>query len=127
MDNLVFFDTETTGLTSTDRIISLALKKYGKDNKVMVEYFSIGDMKIPLEAKSVNHITEKMLQGKLPFSEYKTFVESFMKDSILVAHNAKFDIKMMNQENISLPPISIDNRDVVSHICTLKVAQSVFP
>lgn len=125
MEKLILLDTETTGVSSTDRIISLAMKKLGREETTLYELFSIGEMKIPLEAMSVNNITNKMLEGKRPISDYKSFIDNYLADSVIIAHNAKFDIGMLKNEHINLP-INPETGEI-SQICTLKVAQNVVP
>jgi len=124
MEKLILLDTETTGVNPEDRIISLALKEFWEGKQILYELFSIGDMKIPLEAMSVNNITNKMLEGKRPLSDYKDFIETYLKDSVIIAHNAKFDINMLKNERLNLP---LNNEGDINQICTLKVAQNVIP
>jgi len=109
--NLLFLDTETTGLENA-RIVQLAYKKRG-DKDMFIEYYK---PPVPIEsgAMGTHHITEAMVADKLPFSSTGTFKElpELLKDSVLVAHNAKFDVGILQNEGIQTSKF----------ICTYKVA-----
>lgn len=110
---LIFLDTETTGLTKEDRLCQLA---YKYDDVVVNELFNPGK-KIDIGAMSIHHITEDMIQDKPDFREtdhFKTLNELLAdENSIFIAHNAQFDIGMVEREGIKVP----------QWICTKKVAQ----
>jgi exodeoxyribonuclease X len=113
--NLIFLDTETTGIDQ-GRLIQLAYKKRG-DKNVFVEYYK-PPVPIEIEAMAVHHITEKKIADKPPFGKSGAYAElsGLLADSIVVAHNAKFDLGVLEAEGIKT------NR----HICTLKVALSMY-
>lgn len=113
MDNFLFFDTETTGNTKDDFICQLAYIRDGKEFSA----FYRPPISIPPEASAVHHITNKMVAEKEVFKEsvdypiLKSLFEN--KDTIPVAHNAKFDLAMLDKEGI------VPSRA----ICTLRVAR----
>ncbi|MFT5436641.1 MAG: exodeoxyribonuclease X [Ulvibacter sp.] len=113
--NLIFLDTETTGIDNA-RIIQLAYKNRGSD-EMFIEYYK---PPIPIEfgAMGTHHITEEMVANKLPFSETNTCKElpKKLRDSVFVAHNAKYDIGILNNEGI----------EVEDFICTYKVAYNLY-
>jgi len=130
---LVFLDTETTGIEN-GRIIQLAYKKQnnvlgGNDDtknrnsekNIVVEYFK-PPVPIEIEAMSVHHITEKHVAAKPAFAGSKAYdaLQKLLADplTILVAHNAKFDIGILEREGIAI--------DHNRFICTMKVAQSMY-
>lgn len=114
--SIYFFDTETTGNTPEDRLVQLAIKEGGTNSTLLNEYFK-PPMPIPYEASAIHHISNKMVADKQPFKksprykEIKTLFES--PDHIHVAHNATFDVAMLEAEDIH--PKNV--------ICTLKVAR----
>lgn len=112
---LLFLDTETTGLENA-RIVQLAYKKRG-DKDIFVEYYK---PPIPIEfgAMGTHHITEKMVADKLPFAETTTYKElpEILKNTVFVAHNAKYDIGILKTEGI----------EVSNFICTYKVAYNLY-
>lgn len=113
MSKLIFLDTETTGNeVGKDRLCQLCYKV--DDNAPRTAYFK---PPVPISAKamSVTHITNKMVVDKPAFigSEMFQTLRNLLKDSILVAHNAKFDIAMLEAEGLTVPKF----------ICTLRVAR----
>jgi DNA polymerase III epsilon subunit-like protein len=126
--NLVFLDTETTGIEN-GRLIQLAYKKQnnvlGDDNgnkeKTVVEYFK-PPVPIEIEAMAIHHITEKHIAAKPAFAKSKAFdaLQKLLADpaTILVAHNAKFDIGILEREGVAI--------DHNRFICTMKVAQTMY-
>ncbi len=118
MAKLIFFDTETTGNTENDRLIQIAYKFYPATGGAEGESFTglyKPPIKIPPEASAVHHITNKMVDNLPSFKESgdlpklkKLFEDA---DSIMVAHNAFFDLMMINKEGIN------PNK----FICTLRI------
>lgn len=115
MQKIIFFDTETTGVDSTDFLCQLA---YKTDDEIFCELYK-PEIKIPAEASAVHHITNKMVEDKISFqksTDFKKIKNLFEdKNSILVAHNAKFDVAIINKENIN--PKNV--------ICTLRVTRAL--
>ncbi|MEI7810096.1 MAG: exonuclease domain-containing protein [bacterium] len=115
MKKIIFFDTETTGVNSTDFLCQLA---YKSGDEILCELYK-PEIKIPAEASSVHHITNKMVADKPSFKEspdYKKIKSLFESpDSVVVAHNAKFDLGIILKENIE--PKNV--------ICTLRVARAL--
>ncbi len=122
--NLLFLDTETTGLEEQDRLIQIAftLRENGKvpnDNGLVyprAEYFK-SSLPISFEAMSVHHITHKMIEDKPEFNQspMKEFLRKYTDDSIFIAHNAKFDLRMMEKEGLKFK-LSIDTQRVSMHL-----------
>ena len=113
MHKLIFFDTETTGNTEKDFLVQIAFK-------TSAEVFSglyRPDVKIPPEASAIHHITNKMVADKPTFKEStdQSIIKKLFEDenSIVVAHNAPFDLMIINKEGI------IPNK----FICTLRVVR----
>jgi len=112
---MIFLDTETTGLGSQDRLIQIAYKQ-GIIN--VNEYFK-PEVPINLSAMMVNHITEDMVSDKPVFkgSDVYNDIQERLKTDILVAHNAQFDIMMLEREGIS----------VSKYTCTKELAKRLLP
>jgi DNA polymerase III epsilon subunit-like protein len=115
MSKIIFFDTETTGVNNTDFLCQLA---YKTDNEIFCKLYK-PEIKIPAEASAVHHITNKMVSDKPSFKESSDFkkIKNLFEDknSVVVAHNAKFDLAIMKKEDI-------DPKNV---ICTLRVARAL--
>jgi len=111
---LIFIDTETTGSDTEDRLIQVAYRTTDSASDVN-EFFSPGKP-IAIGAMAVHHITEKMIEGKPPFPgspTYKDLETRFTRGDIFIAHNAKFDVMMIQKEGLAVGPV----------IDTLKVAR----
>ncbi len=115
--NIVFFDTETTGVDERDRLCQIA---WMQDGELRAEFFK-PPFPIPPEASAIHHITNAMVAERPAFldsDEYAAIKELFeAEDTIVVAHNAKFDLAMLKKEGI----------EPKRHICTLKVARAMDP
>ncbi len=117
MSNIIFFDTETTGNTEKDFLCQIA---YKNNNDSFVGFYK-PPIKVPSEASAIHHITNKMLEDKSVFKEsgdFSKIKELFEnKNSIVVAHNAPFDLMIIKKEGI-VP---------VNFICTLRLARYLDP
>jgi DNA polymerase III epsilon subunit-like protein len=116
MNELIFLDTETTGNDlSKDRLCQVC---YKTSKGIFTEYFK-PPLPMSVKSMSITHITNKMLVDKFPFIGSKMFtdLQDILKDGILVAHNAKFDIAMLESEGLK----------VHKKICTLRVARFLDP
>jgi DNA polymerase III epsilon subunit-like protein len=112
LNQLIFLDTETTGNDITkDRLSQVC---YRFDGVISNEYFK-PPVPMSVKAMSITHITNKMLVDKPAFqgSLMQDSLKELLKDNVLVAHNAKFDIGMLENEGLAVPKF----------ICTLRVAR----
>ncbi len=113
MPKLIFFDTETTGNTEKDFLCQLA---YKTSSETFNELYK-PEIKIPPEASAVHHITNKMVEGKKSFKDsgdlekIKKLFED--EDSVVIAHNAPFDLTIIKKEGI----------EPANFICTLRVVR----
>lgn len=110
---IIFLDTETTtGDLSIARLIQLAYRI--PPNEPINELFRSTEP-ITYEASAVHHITNTMVENKPLFYEAETYqrLKDLLNEHVLIAHNAKFDIQILNNEGITVP----------RHICTLKLAR----
>lgn len=112
LNQLIFLDTETTGNDITKDRLSQVCYKF--DGVVYNEYFK-PPVPMSVKAMSITHITNKMLADKPAFegSLMQDSLKKLLRDNVLVAHNAKFDIGMLENEGLSVPKF----------ICTLRVAR----
>jgi len=124
MRKIIFFDTETTGNTEKDFLCQVAYKIYpassGSYDENFVNLYK-PPVKIPPEASAVHHITNKMVEGRPAFSASEDFqkIKKLLenKDTVVVAHNAPFDLMIIKKEGI-IP---------ANFICTLRLARFLDP
>ena len=101
---IIFFDTETTGISDADRLCQLAIKERGSSEPIVNSIYK-PPLPIAIGAMAVHHITEKMVAARPGFtdapeySELKNLFEH--EDTVSVAHNAAFDIGMLARESIA--------------------------
>jgi len=121
----VVLDVETTGLLpwKGDRVIEIgAVAIEGGD--LMDEFSTLiqAPRAIPFSASQIHGITDEMLIGRPTPEEVFPALDAFIRDSILVAHNAQFDLAFLRRE-YELLGIRFSQR----HICTLEMSRSRFP
>lgn len=114
---LIFLDTETTGNTKDDFLCQIAYHERGTSEFFNELYKPLKP--IPPEASAVTHITNKHVADKPEFktsNDYENVKQLLESDDVvLVAHNAMFDIGMLQNEGINPK----------NFICTLRVARDM--
>ncbi len=96
----VVFDIETTGLSQTyDEIIEIAAHKVYQGGIVdTFEVFVNPGFSIPERIVEITHITDEMVADALSIKEVLPKFMDFCEGSILVAHNAMFDVGMIYKD-----------------------------
>jgi len=98
--NFTVFDTETTGLDPAggDRIISIGAVRIVRMQMLSDERFDhlINPHRdIPPESSSIHGIREEMVRSKPGIEKVLPMFSQYVADTILVAHNAAFDMRML--------------------------------
>ncbi|WP_124975333.1 PolC-type DNA polymerase III [Ligilactobacillus salitolerans] len=94
----VVFDTETTGLSARyDKVIELAAVKMQNGN-VLDTFEQFIDPGHPLSQTTINltSITDDMVRGSKSEAEVFAMFKEFCQGTIIVGHNATFDVDFMN-------------------------------
>lgn len=118
-DSYIVFDIETTGLSSThDRITEIGAVKV-VNGQIIDTYSTFVNPQIPLSEKIIKltGITDNMLKDAPTIDEIICEFVDFVGDSVLVAHNANFDVGFIR--NIS----NIKN----TVLDTLELSRMLFP
>lgn len=113
MKPLFFLDTETTGLKAP-RLLQLA---FFSDTGETFNRMYKPPVPIEIEAMEVNHVTEKMVADKPSFNVDAQEVRVLLGQGHVVAHNAEFDLRVLEAENIFIH----------DWICTKKIAKHLWP
>ena len=119
------FDTETTGLKPIDStIIEIGAVRFDRNGIISTweNLFNPG-FSLPPQITQITHITDEMLSDKPDLkSKINDFI-NFLGDSVIVAHNAQFDIDFLNSECAKVGIKRTNN----SFIDTLGFSKTVFP
>ena len=122
----LILDTETTGLNfDTDKLIEIGIVEL-KENVLTQNYFHQyvnPEKDISLSAQKVHGISNEFLINKPVFSKIAQKFLDFIKDDIIIIHNAEFDINFINKELQNCGFNKINN--IV--IDTIKLAKKEFP
>ncbi len=119
--NLIFLDTETTGNEAKDFLCQIAYAETSSADKLpelkdIVSKLYKPPVPIAFESMAVHHITTKMVADKPAFKYSLEHAELHKKfeneNTIVVAHNAIFDLGMLKKEDLSPKKF----------ICTLRLA-----
>ena len=103
-DTYCVFDLETTGFNSDlDGITEIAVCKV-KNGEIIDEFttFVNPEKPIPFNVQEVTHITDEMVADAPKMDEIIPKFLEFTKDSVLVAHNAHFDIGFIDNKSRKL-------------------------
>lgn len=95
-------DTETTGLKG--HCVSLAYRHY--EDGVMVKEFDgyfLPPVPMEAEASKVNGITMDMLKDEPPISILNPEFQEMLNNTVLIAHNAPFDIQILVRDGFKVP------------------------
>ena len=117
-------DLETTGLSfRTEKITEVGIIKI-KNGEIIdkFECFVNPEKSIPAEVVEVTHITDEMVKDAETIDKIIPKIIDFIGDSVLVAHNADFDIGFL-KHNFAEYGYSLDN----TYIDTLRLAKVIFP
>ncbi|MBI3891015.1 MAG: 3'-5' exonuclease [Candidatus Wallbacteria bacterium] len=95
----VAFDTETTGLDSLSRIVELAAIRY-ENGREVGRFATLIDpgCAIPRPAMAIHGITDRMVRGQPRAPQAIGRFLEFAGGATLIAHNASFDVRMINGE-----------------------------
>ncbi|MBN2180148.1 MAG: 3'-5' exonuclease [Deltaproteobacteria bacterium] len=121
----VALDVETTGLSPRKghRIIEVGAVaiEYGKPVGELSSLVNSG-RKIPCQTARIHGITDAMLTNQPLPDEIMPRLWDFLKDSIVIAHNARFDVEFLRHE-FGLISLQLENKAV----CTLEMSRKLYP
>ncbi len=127
-DSWIAFDCETTGLDEKARIVEIAVVRFER-GVVVREWAELicppgvdWDHIDVRRALDVNKLTPEALKGKPTFEALLPVLAAELSHDVWVAHNAEFDVKMLNQElarigqPVAAPKLLVCTRNLGSHL-----------
>jgi DNA polymerase-3 subunit epsilon len=124
----VVLDTETTGLDpgGGHRIVEVGcveLLNHAPTGRTFQAYIN-PQRSMPAEAFNVHGLSDTFLADKPLFADIAEEFQTFLGDSLLVIHNASFDLGFINAEfeRLGYPPVATDRA-----IDTVQLARRKFP
>lgn len=120
----VVFDLETTGAKAPPcRITEIGAFRV-KGGKITEEFQTLvnPETPIPIFISQLTGITDSMVKNAPTFREVADKFLDFIGDSVLVAHNAPFDMRFLNHE---IGKIYTDYRVGNPHLCTVKLSRKL--
>jgi len=124
-DEYVVFDIETTGLQKeTNQVIEIGAVKI-KNKKKIDSFSALIDPKVKLPPKIIEltGITDDMLEGQPEEKEVIPKFLEFIGDSVLVAHNANFDVGF-----IRVAAKRVSKKEITNTVLdTVELSRTLFP
>ncbi len=117
-------DLETTGFSfRTEKITEVGIMKV-QNGEVIDEFscFVNPEKPIPPRVVEVTNITDDMVKDAETIDKVMPKILNFIGDSVLVAHNADFDIGFLKY-NANILGLSLEN----TYLDTLRLAKDLFP
>lgn len=90
-DDYVIIDTETTGKELTDQVIQLSI--INLKGEVLFNSYFYTDKNMSGNAYNVNKISQETINSSPKWTEKWDEIKSILKDKIIIAHYAKFDVE----------------------------------
>jgi DNA polymerase III epsilon subunit family exonuclease len=122
----VVFDLETTGAkTPPCRITEIGAYRV-KGGEITGEFHTLvnPETPIPLFIAQLTGISDRMVKSAPKFRDIAHAFLDFIGDSVLVAHNAHFDLRFLNHEiGRMYEAYSVANQ----HLCTVQLSRKLLP
>ena len=122
----VVFDLETTGAKSPPcRVTEIGAFRV-KNGELAGEFQTLVNPETPIPEfiTGLTNITDEMVKTAPKFAEVASDFMEFVGDSVLVAHNAAFDMRFLNAE---IGKIHQNYRVGNPHLCTVKLSRKLIP
>lgn len=126
VNRVIIFDTETTGTKSDDEIVEISLIETVDGIKTgrHLHFFVNPIAPITKKAFEIHQLTKEKLEDHPRFEQVAHTILGFIGQSSLLAHNAKFDMKMLNRGFIraGIKPFPPER-----FLCSCLMARFLFP
>jgi len=96
----IILDTETTGLGKEDKIVEISLLELidGIKTGRVLHYFFNPQKKMSRRAVEIHRITNEKVKDAPLFADKAEEIIKFIGTATIIAHNANFDRRLLNQE-----------------------------
>ena len=127
LDKIYFsvLDIESTGLSPKhgDRVIELGITKIDMNGNVIDTYETLINPERKVSASNIHGITDRMVKNAPFFSDIADELLLFINNTVVVAHNAGFDMSFLKWE------FSNSGYDISEfpRLCTLIMARKLLP
>lgn len=91
-------DLETTGLYNTDRVVEAAVVTLDENLEIVDEFDTLIDPGRDVGPTGIHGITASMVSAAPLFAEVAAAIAGRVHDCVLVAHNLRFDVRMLGLE-----------------------------
>jgi DNA polymerase III epsilon subunit family exonuclease len=120
-DRHVVVDLETTGLSPRHghRVIEIGAVAI-ENSAIIAEFSTLIDAGVPIppEVQAIHGITDEMLEGRPRPEEALPRFYDFIAGSVLIAHNAAFDICALEMSRRRLPRLTDHTLETIYlHLC----------
>lgn len=122
----VVFDLETTGAKCPPcRVTEIGAYRVS-NGKIVDEFHTLvnPETPIPFFITQLTGISDAMVRHEPKFREISDDFLEFIGDSVLVAHNAHFDLRFLNHE---IGRIHENYRVANPHLCTVQLSRKLLP
>ena len=122
----VVFDLETTGAkTPPCRVTEVGAYKVRR-GEIVGEYQTLVNPETPIPEfiTRLTNISEEMVKDAPKFAQIVPEFMKFVGDSVLVAHNAQFDMRFLNHE---IRRVHANHRIANPYLCTVMLARELVP
>lgn len=125
LNQYIVLDIETTGLSKYRHGITEIAAVKVKNNKIIKEFHSLvnPEQKIPRFITRLTGIDEEMVKDAPKINEVMPKLLKFLKDDIVVAHNASFDYGFLSYNAEVYANTNLENK----RLCTRKLATRLLP
>jgi len=121
----VVLDFETTGWAASDRVIEIAAIRFERQHAVEFHSLCNPGFPLPPPTRELTGLTDSDLRGAPPTTlAIKRLMAEVLYDApLLVAHNAPFDLRFLNQElaRAGMGPYA------GPVLCTVRLSRRLFP
>ncbi len=124
--DFVVFDFETTGAkTPPCRVTEIGAYRV-RGREITGEYHTLVNPEVPIPAfiSALTNITDEMVRDAPKFAEIIPDFMEFVGNSVLVAHNAPFDMRFLNHE---VSRIHENYRVANPYLCTVRLSRKLLP